>query len=230
MKSATKKTVSAVGTSLAPKIVEFAPGATSAFINQALTRAIAGLGPLPGAAKAADAALAKHHTVEKAIRSLIARHVAYAGTEGFATNLGGLVTAVVSVPANVTGLAVIQCRLIAAIAHLRGYDLKDPRVRNAMLMIMLGESAVDAKVAKKKLPSTPMAVATAPGYDPSLDPIITAEVASDMLSRVAGKRLAATIGKKTPVIGGFVGAGSDGWETYQVGRYARRELLPRTRR
>lgn len=230
MKSTTKKAAVAVGTSLAPKIIDLAPGVTSSFINHALQVAINGVGPLPGAAASAAKHLAKQGSVDKAIKAIIRTHVALAGTEGFATNIGGLITAVVTVPANVSGLAIIECRMVAAIAHLRGYDLADPRVRNAMLMIMLGESTVDAKVAKKKLPSTPMAVATAPTYDPSLDSIVAAEVAAEMLTRVAGKRLATTIGKKTPIVGGAVGAGVDGWETYQVGRYARRELLPRSLR
>ena len=230
MKISTKKAVTAVGTSLAPKMIELAPGLTTSFIGQALHRAIVGVGPLAGAAKTAEKQLLKHGDVDKAVKALILKHVTYAGTEGFATNIGGLVTAVVTVPANITGLAIIQCRMIAAIAHLRGYDLDDPRVRNAMLMIMLGESTVDSKVAKKKLPTTPMALATAPTYDPSLDALISAEVAGEMLTRVAGKRLATTVAKKAPIVGGVVGASSDGWETYQVGRYARRELLPRTRR
>ncbi|UDY23362.1 EcsC family protein [Nocardioides sp. Kera G14] len=226
----TKKAAAAVGTSLAPKIIQLAPDATSSLIGHTLNRAILGVGPLPGAAAAGDTALRKHGTVDKAINALIRKHVAYATTEGFATNLGGLITAVATIPANVVGLAVIECRMIASIAHLRGYDLDDPRVRDAMLLIMLGESTVDSKVAKKKLPATPMAVATAPVHDPTLDHIVASEVAAEMLTRVAGKRLASTIGKRTPIIGGFVGAGVDGWDTYQIGRYARRELLPRTSR
>ena len=67
----------------------------------------------------------------------------YAGAQGFVTNLGGLVTAAVTIPANITGLALIECRMIAGIAHLRGYDLDDPRVRNAILVCMLGEDEVD---------------------------------------------------------------------------------------
>ena len=55
---------------------------------------------------------------------MIEDHVRYAGAQGFATNLGGLVTAAVAIPANITGLALIQCRLVACIAHLRGYDLE----------------------------------------------------------------------------------------------------------
>jgi hypothetical protein len=44
---------------------------------------------------------------------------------------------------------------------------------------------------------------------------------------VAGKRTIAVIGRRVPVIGGGVGAVTDGYGTYQVGRYAAKELKRR---
>ena len=76
------------------------------------------------------------------MHEVIENHVRYAGAQGFVTNLGGLATAAVALPTNITGLALIQCRMVAGIAHLRGYDLDDPRVRNAILACILGEDAV----------------------------------------------------------------------------------------
>jgi len=156
--------------------------------------------------------------------------VRYAGVQGFATNLGGLVTATVTIPANITGLALIQCRLVACIAHLRGYDLADQRVRNAILTCILGEDSVRGLVRRKKLPSTPMGIATAPTHDPQLDRVIAAEVTGELLTKVAGKRVVTTVGRRVPVVGGLVGAGADGYATWQIGRYADREMRPRSRR
>ena len=161
---------------------------------------------------------------------VIENHVRFAGAQGFLTNVGGLVTAAVTIPANITGLAVVQCRMIAGIAHLRGHDLDDPRVRNAILATLLGEDSVNSLVKKKKLPAPPMALATAPAHDPQLDVLISSEVAADLITRVAGKRLATTVGRRVPVVGGLVGAGADGYATWKIGRYADRELLPRRRR
>jgi hypothetical protein len=220
-----------VGRQLAPKITELAPGLTASFVRQALDRAIHGVGPLPPAADAADAQLTEQKgDVDRAIHEVIENHVRYAAAEGFLTNLGGLVTAAVLIPANITGLALIQGRMVAGIAHLRGYDPEDPRVRNAILVTMLGEDTVNRLVKKKRLPAPPMALATAPRHDALLDDVISAEVASDLISRVTGTRLAATIGRRVPVVGGLVGAGMDGFGTWKVGRYAERELLPRAAR
>jgi uncharacterized protein (DUF697 family) len=220
-----------VGKALAPQVQRLAPDLTANFVHEALNRAIHGVGPLPPAAQAADKQLAEQDgKVDRAIHEVIENHVRYAGVQGFATNLGGLVTAALTIPANITGLALIQCRMVAGIAHLRGYDLSDPRVHNAILACILGEDHTKSLVKKGKLPSSPMAIATAPAHDPHLDKVVAAEVTSELLTKVAGKRLATTIGRRVPVVGGLIGAGADGFSTWQIGRYADRELLPRTLR
>jgi hypothetical protein len=222
---------SSAGWGLLPQLSKAAPDLSAHFVHEALRRAITGIGRLPGAPVAAEKVLGDvHGDVDLAIHELIEDHVRYAGLQGFATNLGGLVTAAVLIPANITGLALIECRLVACIAHLRGYDLADQRVRNAILTCTLGEDTVKTLLRKHKLPSTPMGMATAPAYDEHQDRIIAAEVTSELLTRVAGKRMAATVGRRVPVVGGVIGAGADGFATWQIGRYADRELLPRTRR
>ncbi|WGL52666.1 EcsC family protein [Nocardioides sp. BP30] len=225
-----KKVAASLGTALAPKVIGWAPGVTSSFVLHALNRAIVGVGPLPGAAEAADKQLEEQHgDSAKAVHEVIENHVTYAGAGGFVTNIGGLVTAAFTIPTNITGLALIQCRMVAGIAHLRGYDLEDARTRHAILACILGRDRVDALVKAKRLPAPPMALATAPVTDPELDRLIPPLVASEMVARMAGKRLAVTVGRKIPVVGGVVGAGADGYVTWRVGRYASRELLPRAR-
>lgn len=216
---------------IAPRVTQLAPGLTQSFVREALHRAIAGVGPLPPAAQAAEKQLREQHgNVDKAVREVIQNHVAYAGVEGLATNLGGIVTAAVVAPANIAGLALIQCRMVAGIAHLRGYDLDDPRVRNAILETVLGEEAVVKMVRKHQLPAPPMAVATAPQHDPALDQTISTVLANELIGRVIGKRIATTVGRRVPVVGGAVGLVTDGWSTWKVGRYADKEFLPRALR
>ena len=222
---------SAVGKQLAPRIATIAPGLTTAFVRESLIRAIDGVGPLPPAAKAADKQLREQHgDVDRAIHEVIENNVRLAGAQGFVTNLGGLVTAAVAIPANITGLALIQCRMIAGIAHLRGYDLADPKVKNAILVCLLGEETVNAQVKANKIPAPPMALATAPGYDAATDQDVAAVVAANLIAKVAGTRLATTVGRRIPLVGGVVGMGADGYATWRIGRYADRELLPLAKR
>lgn len=213
---------------IGPVARQQAPQLASNFVRQAFERAVDGLGPLKGAAAAADAKLEKHHGDQaRAIGDVVDSHVSLAGMQGFLTNIGGLVTMTVAIPANVSGLALLQTHMVGGIAHLRGYDLNDPRVRNAVLACMLGGESVAALIKARKLPSSPMAIATAPAYDRVLDQRIASHVAQELLERVAGKRTLAAIGRRVPVFGGGIGLVSDGLATYQVGRYAAKELRSR---
>jgi hypothetical protein len=214
--------------SLAPAAVKIAPQVTAGFVREVLDRAIDGFGPLSGAGAAADRRLTRAHgDVDQAIHDLIEGHVRMAGVQGFATNLGGIVTLALTMPANISGLAILQCHLVAGIAHLRGYTLDDRRVRNAVLACLLGEDSLDALVEQGPLPSTPMAIATAPVYDPQLDRQVASLVTAELLTRVTGRRVIISFGRRTPLLGGGVGAVSDAYSTYRVGRYADRELLAR---
>ncbi len=103
------------------------------------TEAVPGLGSAVDVAekhlKAAD------NAPEKAIDTLIAAHTAYAGVTGFVTNLGGVMTLPVSIPANVASVLALQLRLIAAIAHLRRYDPSDQRVKTMAFLCLTGTGA-----------------------------------------------------------------------------------------
>ena len=66
--------------------------------------------------------------VDKAVASVVKTHVGLAAGEGFVTNLGGLTTAPATIPANIAGLALLQCRMVATIAQLRGYDSSEDAV------------------------------------------------------------------------------------------------------
>ena len=220
-----------IGRQVAPRVAHAAPGVTSRAVLEALDRAIDGIGPLPAAAKAADKHLADHHgDVDRAVKDVIENHVRLAGVQGFLTNLGGLATAAVAMPANVVGLAVLQCRMVAGIAHLRGHDVEDPRVRTAILAALIGREGVDDLVKRKKLAGPPMALATAQVPDEALKNQLATEVGAFLVGKVAGKRLVTFAGRRVPVVGGVVGAGADGFSTWRAGRYADTEFLPRNLR
>lgn len=208
-----------------------APKVTSGYVRSLLDRAIDGVGPVKAAAEVADHKLALHGgDVDDAIKALISQHVRWAGAQGFATNVGGVVSMAVTIPANVTGMAVLQCHLAAGIAHLRGYDLDNPRVRNAILACLLGEDTVKDLIKNKTLPSSPMALATSPVHDPELDARVASAVTGELFAKVAGRRAATVIGRRIPLLGGGVGAATDAMSTYQIGKYVAAELRDRRAR
>nr|WP_275402492.1 EcsC family protein [Streptomyces sp. SID13031] len=193
--------------------------------------AIDGYQRFPGAEKVAERHLAKHGgDAELAVDTVMEQHIRLASVQGFVTSIGGLVTLPVALPANLTGLAVVQARMVASIAHLRGYDLDDPRVRTAVITCLLGEDGVTDRLKKASLPTSPLAIATAPVFDPELDRLVAGEVVGELIARIGGKRMGLMVTRRVPLLGGAVGAGVDGWSTYRIGQYADKSLVRRIRR
>jgi hypothetical protein len=220
-----------VASSLAPAAQRLAPQAAAGVLRQVLEIAIDGYQRFPGAEQVAESKLAKSSgDAQLAIDAVIDQHIRLAGVQGFATSVGGLVTLPVLLPANLTGLAIVQARMVAAIAHLRGYELDDPRVRTAVITCLLGEDGVTDRLEKSSLPTSPLAIATAPVFDPELDRLVSGEVVGELIARISGKRMALTMTRRVPLLGGAVGAGVDGWATYRVGEYADKSLIRRIRR
>jgi uncharacterized protein (DUF697 family) len=197
-------------------------------LRQVLEIAIDGYGRLPSARSAAARHLQKQAgSADEAISSIIDHHVRLASAQGFVTNIGGVAMLPIAIPANITGVATIQVRMVAAIAHLRGYDLNDNRVRTALVMCLMGGEQVAEHIAEGTLPTSPLAVATAPIFDPELDRLVAEEVLTDLAARIGGKNVALAIVKRVPLMGGGVSAVMDGIATYQIGRYASGELVRR---
>lgn len=204
-----------------------APMVAARGAQQFVARAIDGFRGFPGARRVASRHLEKRRDVDRAIRDTIEQHLRLAGVQGFVTNLGGIVVMPVAIPANIAGIAVLQLRMTAAIAHLRGYDLSDPRVRAAALMTVLGKDGVEAGIRSGDLPGTPHDVASGIGpIDPVMLERIAARVTSELVTRIGGKHATLAIAKRVPVVGGAVSAGVDALSTYSVGRYADSEFPP----
>ncbi len=217
-----------IARSISPVAQMLNPQGAGGVLRQVLEIAIDGRGRLPSAKSAAARHLQRQGgSIDGAIQSLIESHVRLASAQGFVTNLGGLAALPVSVPANITGVAVVQVRMVAAIAHLRGYDLEDHRVRTALVMCLLGGEEVGKRIAQGTLPTSPMAVATAPMFDPELDRHVAEEVVGDLAARVGGKNIALIVTKRVPLLGGGIGAVLDAIATHQIGTYAKGELLIR---
>ncbi|MBK8447132.1 MAG: EcsC family protein [Micropruina sp.] len=208
-------------------LVQRAPEVAGSVLRNILEFAIDGRGNIPGAKSAAAKSLQSRGEHEAAVEWIVMQHVGYAGAQGLLTNIGGLLTLPVALPANLAGLAVVQMRMIAAVAHLRGYDVDDRRVRVALTLAMLGEDEIRKQIAAGKLPSTPMVVATAPVFDPNLDRHVNERVFGDLGTKMAGKHAVVQAAKRIPLIGGGVGAAADGYLTYALGQYARREFVRR---
>lgn len=210
-----------------PNVVAVAEGVTADVFHEILELAIEGRGKLPGAKHSAKQLLGKHGNAEAAIDRLVAQHIAMAGGQGFATNWGGFIVSLLTIPANLAAATFLQARMVAGIAHLRGFELSDPRVRTAILMVMLGPGANADLISKGVLPSSPLVVATAPVFDARLDGQVSKALFDKAMNEVTGKRIGVWVGKRIPFVGGGVGAAVDGWATHVVAQHALKEFPSR---
>jgi hypothetical protein len=186
---------------------------------------IDGLGPLDPARVVADAALAETGSAEAAVDELVRSHTRLAAAGGFVTGLGGFVTLPVALPANVVGFYVVATRMVAGIAHLRGYDLARSQVRSAVLLALVG---VDAEQVLARAGLRPLGglrrLARRGGPQPAGVRVYQA-VAFRVLCQ-AGRTTRSRLGRGVPLAGGVIGAGLDAWLLRRIAAGAREELAP----
>lgn len=212
---------------LGKQLVTRTPEMAGGLLRSLVEFAIDGNASFPGAKTAAAKALQAKGDREAAIDALVSQHVGLASAQGFLTSVGGLITLPVGLPANIAGMGILSVRMIAGIAHLRGYDVDDRRVRAALTLAMLGDDEVRKLIADGRLPSSPLAIATAPMFDAALDQTINERVMGSLAGRLGGKHLAVVVVRRIPLVGGGVGAAVDGWLTFGLAGYARREFVAR---
>ena len=196
----------------------------SALMKQLMKVVDEGVGPVTGSRHYADARLAHFGDPEKAIKRIVAETTASSALAGFATGLGGLITLPVTLPANITGQAILNARMVGAIAHLRGWDLQDELVRNSVLITVAGgtPNAVLAEfgvtVAQK---SAEAAIKRLPN---AIVREINKRVGFMLIAKYGTKRSVLTLSKLVPGVGGVVGGAVDATFTRLVGRLARKSF------
>ncbi|MGA8046396.1 MAG: EcsC family protein [Dermatophilaceae bacterium] len=203
-------------------------GAAVSLVTRLLDSGIDGRGPLGSAEEVAADALAKAGTPEKAVRRVVSNHVKLAAAQGFVTSLGGFITLPVSLPANVAGFYMVATRMTAAVAHLRGYDIRDPQIRSAVLLTLVGAESDDLlRKAGTVAPPSAMANLAAQGLPGPALMMVNKAVGFKIMTQV-GKTSLSGFGRAVPVIGGAIGAGVDGMLMKSVGKQALEEFPARS--
>ena len=150
---------------------------------------------------------------------LVRRHIAITSAAGFASGLGGWLTLPVTLPANLASVALVQLHMVASVAALAGYDPAAPHVREQVLGCLIGvapqDPARDAdtetldrvglKLAEKGLKLVVSGAIRTAKWG-------AGKVAGSVQNRVL---------RGIPLVGGVIGAVSDGYVTMQVARTAR---------
>lgn len=174
--------------------------------------------------KMADDYLQHNATVEDAAKDMIYKQVIKCTTSGFITNLNGVITLPVTIPANVGSVMYVQMRMIACAAYMAGYDVHTDQVQTLVYACLAGVSVMEvAKKAGIKIGQK--------GLENLIDKIpgkvliaINQKVGFRMLTKF-GETGAINIGKAIPVVGGVIGGGFDFIDTKFIGNRAYNQFI-----
>ncbi len=193
-------------------------------LERILSVGIDGAGPFESAAKAAERARANSATLTGAVDRIVATHTRSAAVGGFLTSVGGFATMIVAIPANVFEFYVLATRMVASIATLRGYDVKDPQIRTAVMLTLVGSGATDilSRAGVHVGSGTLTSIATR-GLPRSALMIVNKAIGFRLL-RSVGERTLSRFGRLVPVLGGLVGGALDWQMMRTIADAARREF------
>lgn len=185
------------------------------------------LNGIPGSKDArslGDEYLNKYKDKDSAIKNLVNNQIAKCSISGFLSSIGGLITLPVAVPANVASVLYIQLRMIAAIAHIGGYNVKSDEVQTLVYLCLTGSSMADIckstginianKTASNLLKKVPGTVLTK----------INQKVGFRLVTKF-GEKGAINLVKLVPVAGGLVGGGVDFVGTRVIADKARKMFI-----
>jgi uncharacterized protein (DUF697 family) len=157
--------------------------------------------------------------IDQCVHSFIDWQTAKAGAGGFVLGLPGIVTAAVSIPADLTMITYIQLRMVAVIALLRGWDIQANGLKTVAFLCLLGSGAagfIEQLGLPAQTQSTPLLFARLPSH---ILEKINAIVASKLLVGAAKTGVIGMV-KFVPVVGGLVNGALDGFSTRSIGRQA----------
>jgi uncharacterized protein (DUF697 family) len=193
-------------------------------LDWAYEKAISGMPGLDSASQLASGFMEKEGSLREKANSLIRWQNAKAGTSGFVTGIGGLMTLPVAIPANLASVVYIQIRMIAAIAHMGGYDLRDEKVKTLVYMCLVGNFAKDIlQETGIRLGTKFTALAIERISEKSLL-LINQRVGFRLLA-TSGTKGMINLGKAVPLVGGIIGGSIDMAATNTIGNMARNTFL-----
>ena len=193
-------------------------------LDWAYSKAIDGI---PGTETAYDLAnnyLVKNGDVDAAISSLINWQTTKCATSGFISGLGGLVTLPVAVPANIASVIYVQMRMIASIAHLRGYDLKDDQVQTFVYACLTGQSAAEFVKSAGIQIGLKVGQAQVKRIPGEIIKKINQAVGFRLVTKFGSKGVI-NLGKLVPILGGVIGGTFDAASTKTIATAAKKTFV-----
>lgn len=182
---------------------------------------IDGQGPLASAIELAERARASNRNDEEAVDHLVRSSVIFGSAGGFVTGLGGFSSAPLAISANVVEFYVQAARMVGAIAILRGHDIGQTPVRQAVLHTLVAtqtDSVLTRAVSASRGGAVPRKLL---GFLPSGALLVANKAIGFRVLRLMIQTLFGYLGRGVPLVGGLAIGFTDGWMMGRIAEQAK---------
>lgn len=187
-------------------------------------KALNGLSNLETAESLAAEYLKSDESLKKSSSKMIKWQISKAGTSGFLTGLGGIITLPLTVPANLASVLYIQIRMIATIAVMGGHDLRDDKVKSMIYLCIAGNAAKDVLKDMGIIVGEKLALNFIKNISSKTIKEINKRVGFELLTKF-GSKGAINLSKAVPIVGGIIGGTIDSASTLTIGKVAQHVFL-----
>jgi hypothetical protein len=203
------------------------PSTLMKVLDWAYDKAVNGAPGLDSAQEMAESYIKRGGSQTDQANALIRWQIAKAGTSGFITGLGGLITLPVAIPANIASVIYVQLRMIAAVAHIGGFDVRDDQVRTLAYMCLCGSAATDIAKDVGIQIGTKLTQAAIKRISAETLRAVNQKVGFRLITKF-GEKGVVNLGKAVPLIGGLIGGSVDSIGTNTIGNIARDAFVGKT--
>lgn len=189
-------------------------------LDWAYSKAINGVPGLDSAQDIANDFSQREGTLIDKVNSLIRWQNTKAGTSGFVTGLGGLLTLPVTLPVNITSAMYVQIRMVTAIAIMGGYNVKDDRIRTLVYSCIAANSIAEVAKDFGLSLSNKLLIKAIKKIPTEVIKRINQAIGFKLLTKF-GQKGVINLGKTIPFIGGIINAAFDVVATNTIGNIAR---------
>lgn len=180
-------------------------------------KAVNGLPGLETAEELAQHYMHKDGSLQDNAKKLVRWQIAKAGTSGFITGLGGIITLPVAIPANITSVLYVQIRMIAAIAAMGKHDIRNDQVKTLVYMCLCGSAITDLIKDVGIQVGSKLTVTAINKISGATITKINQAVGFRLLTKF-GQTGAVNLGKAIPFVGGVIGGTVDSVATKTIGK------------
>lgn len=175
-------------------------------LSQTLDQGINGIGPLQSAEALGEKFLINpaYSTKLEKIDALARWEIRKNFSTGFLTSLGGILTLPLTIPASLAASWILQIRMVAAMAHVAGFNIADPPVKTSIAICLLGNRAKDLLDADLSQIEDVLKKGNTAGFSKQSLQVVNQALASALI-RVATEKGFTRVAKSIPLLGGVAG-------------------------